>query len=490
MKKEGLIMADNKKIAKDILKAVGGSKNVEIATHCMTRLRLNLKDESVIDEEKVKQIPGVIGFIRSGGQNQFIIGQNVDKVFEEFCKVGDIKGVEIDADLNEDGDLSERKTDKQEKLTVKKVCSNILNYLAGSLTPLIPLIIAAAMFKTVQVIIGPDMLGLVSEDSDLYTLFGFVYNAGFYFFPIYLGFTAAKKLGASTVLGMFMGGILIAPEFIALATSGESFTVYGIPCMTGDYSQTVLPIILSVWVMSYVERFFNKYIPTSLRTIFSPFLTMAVMVPVSLCALAPLGNFLGVYIGAGLVAFGGVGGFIAVAVIAALWEYLVMSGMHLILAVTMITVVMSQGYENVVAPAAFCATFAAFGMALGAAYRTRDKQERALSLGYFISGILGGVTEPALYGIGFKYKRPFIGMTIGAFLGGLYAGITHVGVYVVGATNVLSVLGFVGGGKANLVNGIIAMSISLVASAVATYIIGFSGKKNVKNEEKVETIGA
>ncbi|MBD5391318.1 PTS transporter subunit EIIC, partial [bacterium] len=261
-----------------------------------------------------------------------------------------------------------------------------------------------------------------------------------------------------------------------LATSGASFTVYGIPCMVGNYSQTILPIILSVWIMSYVEKFFNKYTPTALRTIFAPFLTMVVMVPLSLCALAPAGNVVGMVIGSALVSFGNVGGFIAVAVIAALWEYLVMSGMHLVLAVTMMTVIMSQGYEAMVSPAACCATFAAFGMALGAALRAKDKEERSLGIGYFISGVFGGVTEPALYGIGFKYKKPLLGMSIGAFAGGLYAGLTHVEVYVVGGTNFLCALGYVGGGTANTINGIISLVISVIVAAVATYMIGLESK--------------
>ncbi len=462
-------MADNKQIAADILKAVGGKENIKTATHCMTRLRLNLKDESVIDSEEAKAIEGVLGYVKTGGQNQFIIGQNVDKVYAEFCQLGDV-AVQDAVEENLDNK-------PKEKLTLKKVGSNILNYLAGSLTPLIPLIIAAAMFRTVQMLIGPDMLGLVTDESDLYVLLDFLYDAGFYFFPIYLGYTAAKKLGTSPVLGMLMGGILLAPDFVQIAASGEPFTVYGIPCMTGDYSQSVIPIILTVWVMTYVERFFSKYIPTALRTIFVPFLTVAVMVPISLCLLAPAGNFVGSGIGTVLVAFGSVGGFVAIGIIAALWEYLVMSGMHMILVMAMITTIMQNGYEAVISPAAMCATFAAFGMALGAAIKSKDKQEKSLCVGYFVSGILGGVTEPSLYGVGFKYKRPFIAMSLGALLGGLYAGITHVQFYVVGAANILCILGFIGGGTANTINGTISLVISLVGAAIATFVIGLEKNK-------------
>lgn len=463
---------NNREIAENVLKAVGGAENVTNATHCMTRLRLNLKDDTIPQDDEVKAIDGVLGVARSGGQYQVIIGQNVPKVYAEVCNIG---GFATKAAVDE-------KLDKpKENLTLKAVGNNILNYLAGSLTPLIPVIVAAAMFKTVLAIIGPDMLGLVTPESDLYILLDFLYDAGFYFLPIYLGYTAAKKLGTSEVLGMFMGGILIVPDLMALVGSGADFTVYGIPAALNDYSQSVLPMILSVWVMKYVYDFFKKYIPDTLSTIFVPFLTMVVMVPVSLCALAPLGAFIGNYISSGLLAFGSVGGFLAMAVIAALWEFLVMSGMHMVLVVTMITIIMSQGSESLVSPSATCATLAAVGMALGAALRLRDKKERSLAFGYFVSGILGGVTEPALYGLGFKYKRPFIGMMIGAAAGAIYAGLTHVASYTIGATNFLVVLGFAAGGTANLVNGIISCVISLIVAAASTYLIGFN-----KNEPAIQ----
>ena len=345
------------------------------------------------------------------------------------------------------------------------------------------MIIAAAMFKTIMAIIGPDMLGVVTVESDLYKLLDFVYDAGFYFLPIYLGYTAAKKIGTSEVLAMFLGGVLLAPDFMAIVEAGQPFRVFGIPTSLNNYSQSVLPMILSVFVLKYVHNFFKKHVPDTLSTIFVPLLTMVVMIPVSLCALAPLGANVGAIISTGLLSFGAVGGFVAVAVIAALWEFLVMSGMHMVLIVTMITIIMTEGSEAMVSPAATCATMAAIGMALGAFFRLKDKKEKSLSMGYFISGIFGGVTEPALYGLGFKYKKPFIGMMIGGAIGGLYAGLTHVASYAVGATNFLIVLGFAAGGTANLVNGTISCVISLVAAAVATYFLGFD-----KNDPAVSGI--
>ncbi len=472
-------MADNRKIAQDVLEAVGGSANVAHAAHCMTRLRLNLKDDSIPDDEKVKKIPGVLGVARSGGQYQVIIGQNVPKVYKEVLTMG-VSAVAAGAG-GADGDKP------REKLTLKGVGMNILNYLAGSLTPLIPILIGAAMFKTILSIFGPDMLGLFSAESDLFKLFDFVYDAGFYFLPIYVGYTAASKIGASPILGMFMGGILLTPDFMAMAAAEEvtKFTVFGIPAYLTDYSQSVIPIILSVWAMSYVEKFLKKHIPDALSTIFVPFLTILIMLPISLCLLAPLGAYVGLYVSTALISFGNVGGFIAVAVIAAIWEFLVMSGMHVVMVVTVLNIYMTTGYETVIWPAALCATAATFGIALGAFLRIRDKEEKSLSLGYFISGIVGGVTEPALYGIGLKYKKPLIALMIGGAAGGLYVGLTHSYMYGLGATNFLMILSFSGSSTANFINGTIGCIISLLAAAAATYMIGFD-----RNDPAVTGISA
>ena len=464
----------NKNIAEQVLAAVGGKENVAAATHCMTRLRLNLKDNSIPKKEQVSSIPGVLAVVESGGQYQVVIGQNVAKVYPEFAK---LSGLALEKQIDEDLD------DKpKEKLTAKSIGVGIMNYMSGAMTPLLPAMIAAAMFKTIQVIIGPDLLRLVTAESDMYILCDMMYSAFFYFLPVFLGFTAAKKLGVSQVMGMMLGAMLLVPSFVAMAE--KSFTIYGFITTTAhNYSQTVLPIIFSVWVMSYVERFFKKIVPDVLSTIFVPFLTLFIMVPITLAGLAPIGNFGGNLIGNGMIAFGNNGGFLALAVVAGLWEFLVMTGMHQVLLVFGITAMLQNGVDNFVLTAGGYATWAAFGMALGAFLRFREKDAKALAFGYFVSALIGGVTEPVLYGIGLRYKRPFLALAAGGFCGGLYAGITHVGTYVMGATNFLAVLGYVGGGTTNLINGCIGVLIAFSVTAVLTYFFGFDKNEEVLQKE-------
>ena len=229
-------MADNKKIAEDVLAAVGGKENVSGVTHCMTRLRFTLKDNGIPDTNKVKKIKGVIGAQESGGQYQVIIGQNVPKVYDEVCAMGGFaKSAAIDENLDA----------PKQKLTPKVIGNNILNYLSGSMVALIPILMAGGLFKCIGTLIGPQVFNLVPETDPTYLLFyTYLFDAAMYLLPVYLGYSAAKKIGASPVLGMFCGGILICPDIVALAQSGEtSLTVYGISAPLQNYQQTVLPIL-------------------------------------------------------------------------------------------------------------------------------------------------------------------------------------------------------------------------------------------------------
>ncbi|MEE3489016.1 MAG: PTS transporter subunit EIIC [Bulleidia sp.] len=457
---------DNEKIASDVLEAVGGKENIISVQHCITRLRFNLKDQSIPDAERIKKINGVIGTNVVGQQYQVIIGQNVPKVYDALCNQA---GLEKKAAVDENLDDAPK-----EKLTAKSLGTKILDYLSGCMMPLIPAMMAAAMFKTLEVVLGPDMLKVINAESDFYKVCEFVYYGFFYFMPIYLGVNAAKKTGLNPFMGALAGGCLLVPDFVTLVgTEGASLSVYGIPARMMTYGQTVLPVVLIVPFMSVVWKFFQKHVPDMLSTVFTPFLTMVVSIPFIYCILGPLGGYLGDLIGNGLVWFGEHGGFIAVAVVAALWEFLVMTGMHQVLIVFGITSMMSVGSDHFVLTAGGMATWAAFGMALGAFLRLKEKDEKTLALGYFVSGILGGVTEPVLYGIGFKYKKPFVSLIIGGFLGGLYVGITGVGTYVMGATNFLAVLGYMGGGTSNLVNGVIGAMIAMFSTAALTYFFGF-----------------
>ncbi len=199
---------DNKQIAKDVLAAVGGKNNISFVTHCITRLRFTLKDKSIPNSDEIKKINGVIGTNVAGDQYQVIIGQNVPKVYEALC---------AEAGIAQQDSIDENLDAPKEKLTFKSAGGKILDYLAGSMTPMIPAMMGAAMFKTLQVVLGPDMLNIFGATSNFYQLCNFVYYGFFYFLPIFLGYTASKKVGLNPVMGMLAAGCLLVPDFVTLA---------------------------------------------------------------------------------------------------------------------------------------------------------------------------------------------------------------------------------------------------------------------------------
>lgn len=462
----------NEEIARAILNAVGKAENVNSVIHCMTRLRFQLKDETKANDQAIKEIDGILGVAHSNGQYQVIIGPNVSKVYESLCHIG---GFESKEPINEnlDKEIEKNKT----RLTVRQIGKNILNYMSNCMTPLIPLLITAGLFKAVNAVFGPSMFHLYSEKNNIYLLFNFVFNAGFYFIPIYVGITAARQLKVDEMLGGLLGGVLIVPELIDIVTKGKPFMIFGIPMTLVNYSQTVIPIMISVYFLSLVYHRIKKVMPDFITVLATPFLSMVITLPISLFLLAPLGSIIGKYISSGILAFSNATGFIGVAIIAMLWPFLVMTGMHLALMMPMLASYFETGYMTGAANGGMFATFAAYGVALGAFLKLRQPKVKSASLGYFLSGILGGITEPTLYGICFNYRRTFATMMFGAALGGSYAGITHVSTYVMGGANFLAFLNFTGGTTANVINGSISLVLTFLGAVIATYFFGFSEKE-------------
>ena len=464
-------MADNKQIASDVLAAVGGKDNVSFVTHCITRLRFNLKDDSVLNDEEIKKIPGVIGINRAGKQYQVIIGPNVDKVYAEVCDLGGFAKQEaVDENLDAPAE--------KQPLTLKGIGSAIMDGLSGSLTPIIPAMLAASIFKMLVAVLGPGMLGVLKEGTDLYTLFTFVGDSAFYFFPVLVGFTSAKKFGMNPVMGAMLGAILVHPTLVAMAAEGTPFKVYGIPAAVQNYSSTLLPIILTTWVGSYVEKFLKKIIPDSLKVIGVPALTVGIMLPVMLIVLGPIGGWLGNYICAAIMWFGNTFGPLGAMIIGGVWEFLVMTGMHQVMITQMIMVFTQNGYDAIVSVGAVNASLAVTGMCLGYWLAVKDKEEKSLAMTNTIAAFIGGVTEPGIYGTGIRARKPLIGMVAGGAAGALYASLLGAKAYaLVPVASFLALTAYAGGNSANFINGIIGGVISIVVAAAVTYVLCRNDKK-------------
>lgn len=463
-------MADNKKIAADVLGALGGKDNITFAAHCMTRLRFNLKDMELPDIDAIKKINGVIGAQLSGGQFQVIIGQNVPKVYDELIKMS---GLAKQESIDENLDANGAKT----PLTPAAVGNAVLNYLSGSMVPMIPLLLASGMFKTIAVVLGPTMLNLIADTSDLYVLLNMLYNVTFYFIPIFLGFTAAKNIGATPMYGAFMGGVLIEPTFMQMATEGNAFSVYGIPCVPANYAQTVIPILLTVALMSVFEKFLRKHMPDSLTTVFTPLLTLALTVPFALCLLAPLGSWCGNGLAAIFEFLGAEGGIVAIiggGVLAALWLPMVITGMHVAVIMIAIANFMSTGSDGFILVATTISLWAVYGVEIATWLKLRNKEEKSQCAGYLVAQLVGGVGEPFIYGMLFRYRKLFVACMTGSFVAGAVALALHVNAYLAAAANVLNIMVFAGGGNENLIGAVIAAVAGFVVSFAVAWFFGFS----------------
>ncbi len=470
---------DNHQIAADVLPLVGGAENITIATNCMTRLRLTLKDQSKADTDAIKKVKGVLGAQFAGSQLQVIVGQNAPKVLAEFVAISGVKqGEEVKENLDAPA----------KKLELKDVPNIILDYLSGSMTQLIPLLMAGGLFRTIAAILGPTMLGVLAETDPTYTfLYTTLYEATFTFIPIYLGYAAAKKLGASPVLGMLLGGALMAPSVVSAATEGSVISVYGLQIAAANYQQSVLPIILSVPVLYVIEKFFKKHMPDVLSTVFTPFCTMIVTIPIAFIILAPLGNEIGSLIANalfGLADLGGIGILIVMAVLGAFWQLFVVCGMHMPVILLAQVQIIAAGYDPFVFVSTNCAMTAVWGCAFGAFLKMKNKDEKGLAIGYVISAIAGGVTEPALFGILMRFRRTMVGMFIGGAIGAVFSGIMGVTYYLAGgAANFLVFTNYLQGGQMNTVWAIVGMAISFVIAAVVVYFTGFSKEELAEMDE-------
>lgn len=462
-------MADNKKLAESILAAVGGKENVLDVTHCMTRLRFRLKDEKIPQDSELKKISGVMSVVRSGGQVQVVIGPSVAKVYDELCAVGSFAEKPA-VEENLDKDLV------KPKLTPMEVINKIVGAMASCLTPMIPILLCCGMCKMLVSVLGPNLLNILSAESNLSILLTFVGDAGFYFMPIIIGYTAAKRFGMTPVMGMLLGAILVHPTLVAM--SGSTFTVYGIPTSVQTYTSTLFPIFLTVWLGSYVEKFFRKHTADTLQVIGVPLATLFIMLPVELCVCAPIGYYIGEGLVNILVALNNIAGPLATAVLGGTWTLLVLCGMHVAFVPILVTIFASVGYDTFVIPGIFAGSWATFGCMIAVLVLVKSKKKRALYAGYVFTWLVGGVGEPYKYGVQIPYRTPLYASVISGLLTGLVAGISGLTAYVMSTANgIYSFAAFFGGSTGNYV--------ALAVTTVAGIVFGFITMMVLKIDESL-----
>ena len=455
---------DYQKIAADILSHIGGKDNVVSAMHCYTRLRVNLKDTSLVELDALKSMD-VLGAQFTGEQLQVIIGNEVKEVYAAFT---DLAGIKKEAAIDEKLDDAPK---SKKKLTVGGVFSSIIDGIVACVVPLIPILIGSGILQAIVLIIK--QFGWLPADSPTLTTIDFVANAAFYFMPVIVGFFAARKFGANEALGAMLGAALIHPTFVSLVTAGTPGSIFGLPIYAASYSSTIVPIILSVWVMSYIEKFISKYSPKALRTILEPTLTLIIMIPLAFCLLAPLGAMLSDGFANLLTWFYGLVGPVAVAVFAAIIPWVVMTGIHIGTTAIAMATISTVGIDQLMMPCFFISNFALGAACLAVAIKSKSTDLKSFAYSCAFSDIVPGISEPGMYGITLRYKTPMYGAMIGSAAGGLYFGLTGVGALQFLPPNLFQFAAYVGTGAYanNFMNAVIGVVIALVVTFIATMFL-------------------
>lgn len=448
---------DFEKLADTILRGVGGDDNIAGLTHCATRLRFTLREESRADEKMLKSAKGVLGIAKSGGQFQVIIGNEVTNVYAAIQK-----------QMN-----SERLGEQKDRKLKRNVSELFFDFVSSIFTPILPAIIGAGLVKSVLAV--AILLG-INTGGNTYYFLNFIGDAPLYFLPVMLAFTASKKLGCNQFLAVSIAGAMIHPNYSALIT--DAFHIHfssflGIPVTLATYSSSVIPVLLMVIALMYVERFLDKVLPKMVKFFFKPLLCFLVIAPITFIALGPIGFVVGVGISTALNALNNCAGWLVPTIVGAMFPLMVTAGMHYGLVPFMMQSIAAQGFETIAGPGNLPSNIAQGAASLAVAFRTKDRELKQTAFTTGTTALLG-ITEPALFGVTLKFKKVLTCVMIGGGAGGFYAGLMGVKCFSFCSPGFLSLVAYVGpDGWRNLLHSCISMIVAFAVTFVAVWLWGF-----------------
>lgn len=467
-------MSKNRDIANAVLEQVGGRENIDTVLHCMTRLRFKLKDYSIVELSKIKGIKGVLGAQMAEDSLHVIIGTTVADVYQELIAITGMSPREtLEENLDHPGQIGKR--------TSKNVITGVLNTFSEIMTPLIPLFVAMGMANVIAVLIGPSFLGLVEETSNLYTNFYYIYQTILYFLPIFVAVSAAKTFRCNTMLAVTVTAFLLLPDMIAALSAETGYAVYGIPASNVTYSGTVIPALLIVWALAYVEKLFKKIVPNAIKVIGVPLGTLLIMLPLALCLLGPLGNFIGTGLTSIMLGLYSVAGPVETTIVSAFIIFMTAFGIGRPLFFACMSTLFAAGVDYAYMPYAMViGNFIAMGISAGYLVKSKTAPAREVGLASLLAALLGGVSEPTIFGIILPNKKTYIPVIASGAVAGLIGGLMNVGYYQFGPSNIIGVIGFISAENAsNMVYGCI-MSAAAAIIAFAGMLIFYREDTNTK----------
>lgn len=474
-------MGKYEKLAKEILENVGGKENINSLTHCITRLRFRLKDESKANDEALKNNPGVVTVMKSAGQYQVVIGNHVPAVFEDVCSI---------AGISNDAPAAEAEAPKG-------VLDTLIDIISGCFQPILGPLCAAGIIKGLNALLV-FLLGTGFSTSGTYLVLNAIGDSIFYFLPIILGYTAAKKFNVNVVVGMIIGASLCYPtiQTDTLSAAGKAigtlpmigayYTKFlGIPFISGNYTSTVVPVICIVALAAQVQKIAKKYVPEMLQNFFVPFFVLIISLPIGLLVIGPVVGLLTQVLSNFFAALYKLSPIVTATVVGAFWQCLVIFGLHWALVPMAMVNLGNLGFDTIL-PGMTGTTFAATGIMIATYLKTKDPNKKALAIPATISAFCG-VTEPAIYGFLLPEKTPFVFSCIGGAVGGAIMGALNAKMYVMGGLGIFSVVSFISpkGEASGLVAALICGAVSMLVGFLLAF---FFGKK--EDNKVVEAVKA
>lgn len=464
---------NNKELAQKILELSGGEKNITYVTHCATRLRLVVKSEAEVNLKAIDTLEGVLKAQHSGGQLQVVIGAKVNKIYDEFTKLGSFTN-------NNESDMPKVK---------KNPVNAFIETISGIFTPILPALVGCGMMKCLSSLMTST--GMVDPSTGFITVFNMIADCVFYFMPFFLAVSAARKFKTNEYLAIALAGCLLHPTILDAAgkiaeTGIDKIDFLGLPILLVKYTSTVIPIILSVWLLSYVYKFVEKIVPDLLKVLLVPMITLLIMVPVQLIAIGPFGSYVGTWIAEGLNILFAKSGIVAGALLGFFRPILVMFGMHYSIMPMQIQQVAETGV-TVLTASALAANLAQAGAAFGVFLKTRNKTMKAAAGSSSLTALFG-ITEPAIYGVTLRYKKPFFAGCLAAGLVSGFFGLVNANANAIALPGILSLSTYNADRYIYIIIGVVA---AFVLGCVFTLIAGvddFVMGEDKKVEAKEETV--
>lgn len=461
-------MKNSKEAISGILKGVGGKGNIQDAAHCMTRLRLTLKDSSLVNEEELKTVDGVLGVVNKGEQTQIVIGPEVASLYKEFIIATGLQA-EKALDINEDGELTGRNTKASENKKKSNVVGRFFETIAGIFNPIVPALAGAGIVRAVLTIAA--LLGM-PDTGNTYLVINTIANGIFTFLPFLLAASAAKQFRMNTYTAMTICAAMMASTWAGLIAEGTATCSFlGIPFTVVNYSSTILPIVFGIWFAAYVERFVDRFTPGALKIILVPALTMLIATPITLMTIGPVATWVGNALANGVTVLFEKGGVFAGLIYGGIYSSMVVLGIQHGMVPVLVQGITDYGF-NYISPASGSANMAQAGAAFGVFLKSKNTKTKSVAGSAAISAITG-VTEPAIYGINFKFKKPFLAAAIGGACGGAFTSFFALKAFAMGGPSFVNFAMFIGDNPMNVWLVMAGFAIAFAVAAVLTCVMGF-----------------